>query len=246
MKIYEDEHVGEKIGIYEILYLNDYKSKDGHKVYHIKCTECGWENDIRYKDIKALSKTCKHLTIAGSYVNFNGRMAWKNHRIKKIFEGMRNRCYNKDLRDYKWYGDKGIKIYSEWVKNPLLFEEWALNNGYKDNLTIDRINSDGDYSPENCQWIPLEENSRKAGKVNWIAVNGETLTGKQWANKLNLGPNMINTIIREYSIDTAKKFIQNVIENPNILKQRKSNQSLLSVYDIQIDNITINQGGDST
>ena len=60
MKIYDDKHVGEKIGIYEILYMRDYKSNDGHKVYHIKCNECGWESDIQYRNIKHLSQKCNH------------------------------------------------------------------------------------------------------------------------------------------------------------------------------------------
>ena len=235
MKIYEDEHVGEKIGIYEILYLNDYKSNSGHKIYHIQCIECGWENDIRYKDIKALSKVCKHLTIAGSYVNFNGRRQWKNKRLKRIFENMCLRCYGKGSKDYKWYGEKGIRIYQDWIDNPSLFEEWALNNGYKDNLTIDRIDADKNYCPDNCQWIMLEENTRKAGKVNWIVVNGEKLTGRQWAKRLNLGPNTINTVVREYGFDTVKKLISKIIDNPELVKSRKPRQSILSVYDIQID-----------
>lgn len=235
MRIYEDEHVGEKIGIYEILYLNDYKSKDGHKVYHIKCTECGWENDIQYRNIKTLSKVCNHLTTWGSYVNFNGRHSWKNQRIKKIFDGMCARCYNKKNKDYKWYGKKGVSVYSEWINNPLLFEEWAFNNGYEDHLTIDRLDADKDYCPDNCQWIPLEENSRKAGAVNWITVNGETLTGRQWSEKLNLGTNRINTIIREHGLDIAKDLISELTNHPELTKDRKINQSILSICDIQID-----------
>ena len=235
MKIYEDKHVGEKIGIYNILYLNDYKSKDGHKVYHIKCDECGWENDVQYRHIKELSTMCNHLTISGSYVNFNGRNSWTNYRIKKIFDGMCSRCYNINNKDYRWYGEKGIQVCKEWLNNPLLFEEWALHNGYINNLTIDRIEADKDYCPENCQWIPLEENTRKAGKVNWITVNNETLTGKQWAEKLNLGPNTINTVVKKYGLDAATDLIYNIIENPELITQRKPNQSFLSIYNIQID-----------
>lgn len=235
VKIYEDEHVGEKIGIYEILYLNDYKSKDGHKVYHIKCTECGWECDIQYRHIKSLSKVCNHLAIGGSYIDFSGKNKWTNHRIRKIFNGMCSRCYNTNNDDYKWYGEKGIGVCKEWISNPLLFEEWALNNGYNDNLTIDRIESDKDYCPENCQWIPLEENSRKAGNVNWITVDDVTLTGRQWSEKLNLGINTINTITRKYNLEVAVDFIRKVMEKPELAMQRKPKQSFLSIYDIKVD-----------
>ena len=235
MKIYEDEHVGKKIGIYEILYLNDYKSKDGHKVYHIKCTECGWENDIQYRFIKELSQICKHLSVSGYYTSFNGKKSWTNRRIKRAFDAMYLRCYDENNKDYRWYGAKGVQICNEWLKNPLSFETWSTQNGYRNDLTIDRIDSDGDYSPENCQWIPLKENSRKAGKVNWITVNGETLTGRQWAEKLNLGVNRINTIIRERGLDAAENLIRSIIEDPGTIEQRGLNQSLLSIYDVKID-----------
>lgn len=235
MKIYEDQHVGDKIGIYQVLYLHHNKSKDGHKIYHICCTECGWETDIQYRNIKALSKTCNHLTMCGSYVNFNGKHQWKYPRLKKIFNGMVSRCYNIEHDDYKWYGAKGITICHDWIANPSKFEEWAINNGYQDDLTIDRIDSDDGYTPENCQWIPLVENVRKAGKVNWITVNGETLTGRQWSEKFKLGPNVINTIVRKYDIDVAQKLICQIIKHPNYLQTRKSNQSILSIYNILTD-----------
>lgn len=231
--IMEDEHVGENIGVYEVLYLCDYKSNDGHKMYHIKCSECGWENDIQYRNIKALSKTCNHLTACGSYVNFNGKNSWKNQRIKSIFDGMRDRCYNVNSDDYRWYGQKGIKICNEWAKNPLIFEEWALSNGYNAGLTIDRIDSDKDYCPDNCQWIPLEENSRKAGRVNWITVNDETLTGHQWSEKLGLGTNTINTAIREHGLDKTKELIARMIADPPALKNRKPRTTWFSVYGIE-------------
>ena len=230
----ENEHVGENIGIYKVLYLCDYKSNDGHKMYHIKCSECGWEDDIQYRHIKGLSKVCNHLTVGGSYVDFNGKNSWKNQRIKKIFNGMRDRCYNINSEDYRWYGQKGIKIYTEWIKTPLLFEEWALNNGYNKNFTIDRIDSNKDYCPDNCQWIPLPENSRKAGAVNWITIDDETLTGRQWSEKLNIGVNTINTAIREYGLDKTKELITKMLNDPPTFKYRKGKQSWFSVYGITV------------
>lgn len=232
MRVYDDKHVGEKIGVYEILYMHDYKSNDGHKVYHIKCSECGWESDTQYRNIKNLSETCNHMKACGSYVNFNGRNAWKNQRIKSIFDGMCFRCYNVNSEDYQWYGSKGIKICEKWIKDPTTFEEWALNNGYNDELTIDRIDSEKDYCPENCQWIPLEENVRKAGKVNWITVNGETLTGRQWSEKLGLGVNTINKAIKKYGIENTKKLILKMIEDRPKSKQRKSRESWFSTYEL--------------
>ena len=83
-------------------------------------------------------------------------------RLSRIFDGMRKRCYRPNNKDYMHYGGKGVKIFSEWMKNRAYFYEWAMKNGYDDDLTIDRINPSGNYSPENCRWITLSENSSRA------------------------------------------------------------------------------------
>jgi hypothetical protein len=110
----------------------------------------------------------------------------------------------------------------------------AIKNGYNDNLTIDRINANYDYCPDNCQWIPLIENSRKAGRVNWIDVNGEVLTGRQWSEKLGLGVNTINTALRDYGLIKTIELICAMLQEPPSVKHRKSHQTWFSVYNIEI------------
>jgi len=77
-----------------------------------------------------------------------------------IWQNMKARCLNPNHPKYHRYGGRGIKVCNEWldIKG---FSEWALNNGWEDGLSIDRINNDGNYCPENCQWITLSENSKK-------------------------------------------------------------------------------------
>ena len=79
---------------------------------------------------------------------------------------MKGRCRNPNNDHFKWYGDKGVKVCDEWNKFEN-FRDWAISNGYESNLTIDRIDSNGDYKPDNCQWITRSENTRKASVEMW-------------------------------------------------------------------------------
>lgn len=228
-------HIGETHGVYTIVDMLDNKDKYGHWIYKSVCNICGAEKFSHYGSISGPSSVttkCVHTKLGGrSIVN---SYSWSNDRIKNIFNAMVNRCYSEKSKDYRWYGGKGIQICDEWLDNPIKFEEWALSSGYSLDLTIDRIDAEKDYCPENCQWIPLVENSRKAGKVNWITVDGTTLTGRQWSEKLGLGLNTINTAIRECGIYKTQKLINAILHDPIKNHTRKSNQTWFSVYNIEL------------
>lgn len=107
-------------------------------------------------------ETTKKLSKSNSFV--------KNHRLYTIWIDMRRRCYNKNRNNYIFYGAKGIKVCKEWNKDFKNFQDWAINNGYQDNLTIDRINVDGNYEPDNCRWVTTFEqnnNMRSNHKIEY-------------------------------------------------------------------------------
>lgn len=79
-----------------------------------------------------------------------------------LYYGIKERCYNVNNKKYNIYGGKGVVMCDEWKNGYKIFEEWALSNGYKEGLTIDRIDSNGNYCPDNCRWITLSENSKRA------------------------------------------------------------------------------------
>ena len=81
---------------------------------------------------------------------------------------MRQRCYNKNTKSYQDYGAKGVKVCSEWKDSFKEFKKWAEKNGYKEGLTIDRVNSNGNYTPDNCRWLSRKDNiSRSAKRINY-------------------------------------------------------------------------------
>lgn len=102
-------------------------------------------------------------------------------RIYKVWEDMKSRCDNPHNNRYKNYGGRGITICNSWRENFLNFYEWAINNGYTDKLTIDRIDVNGNYEPSNCRWATPKEQANNRTNNHRITYEGKTLTITQWS-----------------------------------------------------------------
>lgn len=97
--------------------------------------------------------------------NKRRREKWRTDDRYYLFnklQSMKQRCYNPNSSDYSRYGDRGITIYQEWLDDHESFIEWALANGWKRGLTIDRIDNDCGYSPDNCRWVNMQVQTRNA------------------------------------------------------------------------------------
>lgn len=103
--------------------------------------------------------------------------AWKN---------MRQRCVNENRKDYPAYGGRGIAVCPEWQNSFPAFMAWALETGYQDGLTIDRIDTNGQYCPENCRWATKKEqaNNRRSNRV--LTMGGKSQTMQLWADELGI------------------------------------------------------------
>ena len=104
----------------------------------------------------------------------------KTKRLYRIWGGIITRCFNKKSHDYRLYGGRGITVCEAW-KNAYNFINWALLNGYRDDLTLDRINTNCGYSPDNCQWISINEQQRNKRNNHVLEFNGETHCATEWA-----------------------------------------------------------------
>lgn len=221
-------HVGEIVGVFTITELMPYKDEDGHSLYKGICNECGFERIARYYDLKVSTK-CTHIRVDGEIAFC--LTSWDNERIKEIFNGMKQRCYNNKNKNYMQYGAKGIEICDEWLDNPKSFEDWSLQNGYNDDLTIDRKDSKLGYCPSNCRWITKESNSKYKSTTSLINVNGEVHSGKDWSKILGFGHNTINNYIRKYGLENTIIFIEKYLEHPNL-----KSKTTRSYYDLYMNN----------
>ena len=174
------EFVGKRYGRLIVIKKDDNR-KNSHDIYWICRCDCGNEKSVSTGHLNSGTvKSCgclkkeiarEHFRIATEKNTRHGEAGTK---LYGIWHCMKERCENEKIASYKWYGAKGIKVCEEWqdYKN---FSKWANENGYSDykgverknKLSIDRINSNGDYCPENCRWITVSENTRRGSIKRW-------------------------------------------------------------------------------
>lgn len=132
-------------------------------------------------------------------------------RLKGIWYLMKDRTINPKNIAFKHYGGRGIKVCSEWFNSFESFYEWSMSNGYKENLTIDRIDNDGDYEPSNCRWADryTQANNRRNNII--VSVEGEKLTLAQYCRERNLNRKSIyqkEVIRRQKGITTRSEYLK--------------------------------------
>lgn len=114
-----------------------------------------------------------------------------NTRLYHVWERMKDRCYNKNSSAFQRYGGRGIKVCDEWKDDFQTFMDWSVSHGYDVNLTIDRINNDGNYEPSNCRWATMleQQNNKRSNKI--LTINGEGHTISQWSRIVGINPQTI-------------------------------------------------------
>lgn len=121
--------------------------------------ECDCGNEIIVLGYALRNKNTRSCGCLGrkSRINANTKHNLSDHRLHLIWDNMKQRCYNQKSPNFKYYGGRGIKICDEWLNNFINFYNWSMNNKYAENLSIDRIDNDGNYEPSNCRWVTMKE-----------------------------------------------------------------------------------------
>lgn len=133
----------------------------------------------------------------------------RNKALFNIWETMKNRCENPKREKYKDYGARGIKVCDEW-KKASAFVEWALSNGYRKGLQLDRIDNNSDYSPQNCRWVTPKENSRNRRNTKLLTINGETKCVAEWCEAIGISPYTVYWWIREKGVKYAEQRLSEI------------------------------------
>ena len=175
---------GLRFGLLEALYRTEpIVTPSGKAITMWMCRcECGTEKAIRYGSL--INGDTKSCGCASTKLSLEAREVHGDSgtRLYGIWTDMKRRCYNPNKQFYCCYGGKGVQVCDEWRSNYLAFKEWALSNGYRDDLTLDRIDSNGNYEPNNCRWAtPVEQANNRGSWNSPLTLGNETHNVTEWA-----------------------------------------------------------------
>ena len=210
------DYTNRKFGRLTVLGLDHIQQKykpngrlNGHRYYYKCLCACGNTCVVLIDHLvsgKILSCNCLHKERASLVHIRHGKT---KTRIFKIWFKMIQRCNNPNLKKYELWGGRGIKVCKEWEEDFLNFYNWAISNGYKDNLSIDRIDNNGNYEPLNCRWATAKEQARNTRTNVNLIYNGETHCISEWAEITGI---KVGTI--RYRIRVAKWSVEEALTIP--------------------------------
>lgn len=184
MKIYD--LTGQKFGRWTVLEFSHVNEKH-FSMWKCKC-ECGTIRvvcGINLVHNASKSYGCLQREISKRNKTKHGRLkhCGTEPRLYRIWKSMKARCRKEYVgrKNYEDYAGKGIEVCEEWANDYSIFEKWALENGYQEHLTIDRIDNSKNYSPDNCRWATYKEQANNTKRNRYLTYKGETHTFAEWA-----------------------------------------------------------------
>lgn len=190
------------------------------QLWKIRC-KCGKEFIAQPSDSNGRCRECAmELVYKGNRKHGESPNTNKNAtRLYGIWENMRARCGNKKNPNYKDYGGRGITVCDEWSEY-MAFKNWALKNGYNPSLTVDRIDVNGNYCPENCRWATQKEQCRNTRFNHLLTYNGETKTLAEWSEISGIPYHALKNRINRYGF-TPEEALTIPVKRGNNQKTRR-------------------------
>lgn len=194
---------GQRFGRLYVIAFDHLDEVNGLAYWKCIC-DCGKEVVVRGNCLRTgESRSCGCLARELSSIR-NSTHNCRNTRLYHTWIDMKQRCMNPNQPDYPRWGGRGITVCESWLKSFDNFKEWAIENGYTDTLTIDRIDNDGNYCPENCRWATLEDQANNRRNSKLIEFNGEIYSETQWSRLLGGNRNLVhNRLKKGWSIEKA-------------------------------------------
>lgn len=186
MRNVKKDLTGQRFGRLVVIGVDD---RGTRKTYLYCQCDCGTVKSIRSDGLlSGAVKSCGCLKREQDKTNLtaNHKHKMSHTRPYVIWQGMKSRCYNHNDSRYDRYGGRGVTVCDEWRDDFTAFYEWALKNGYEDNLTIDRIDNDKGYSPDNCRWADTETQCRNRSTNINITIGNSTRTLTEWCEIFEL------------------------------------------------------------
>ena len=180
--------IGLRFGRLVVIAENE-ERKNGRKTWLCRC-DCGNTTAVMDTALGKSTNSCGCFRKErASQLNLTHGM--REDRLYRIWHNMKSRCYDSKHKSFAHYGGRGGTVCDEWKDDFKLFAEWALSHGYAEDLTIDRIDVDGNYDPCNCRWITNKEQQNNRTDSHFITHNGETKTIAEWADVLGVHRDVI-------------------------------------------------------
>lgn len=182
---------GQRFGRLLVLYKDDKNNKKDNK-WICRC-DCGNVISAYTTNLtrgKSTSCGCYRNELSKERMTTHGHSN-DEHRLYRVWDSMRQRCNNKNDKAYKNYGGRGICVCCEWQTSFEAFRNLAIESGYSDALTIERIDVNKNYCPENCKWIPFSEQAANTRRNRFVTIDGETHTLREWARIKGINPGTV-------------------------------------------------------
>lgn len=198
--IKEQDIIGRRYGHLVVLALDSCRA--GHKYFLCQC-DCGKQKAISMSHLRTGSSHSCGCGVVESTIRRNTTHNDSKTRLYRIWSEMKRRCLKPSSAAYRYYGGRGIKLSADWL-DYTSFQEWSLSHGYTDSLTIERIDVNGDYCPENCKWITKEEQARNKTNNRRITINGETRLVTDWLKDASVSSTQVYYRLKHgWSIEDA-------------------------------------------
>ena len=179
--------------------------KHYHKKWLCKC-DCGnYKEVLQSCLLSGSTKSCGCLRLEiNKTLKRNKKHGLSNTRLHKTWRGILDRITNPKNKQYSYYGGRGISICDEWKNDFKAFYDWAMSNGYADNLTIDRIDNNGNYEPSNCRWATYKIQNRNKNNIKKVEYKGKIYCASELAEKYNIKNfTFLNRLRKGWTIDKA-------------------------------------------